>query len=354
MKISNYVLISLIAILGFSTISSVRPESLTVMTNLSQQYNAILDTSLDSAVGSMIESDDGTLHLNKDECANAFMRSVYAGFGVIDNPSLCDEIKPYIPILVVADRDGFYVRYYEYQDNSYSIVEKWSIKYPYTYQDSRCVINFRMDEEVQVILNGYNKVYEGDYRTLLNKYRSINTGSGTAGGSEYQKLVDACMHSQTIGTTVDASPLRSEVSFELARQQAITDCIIEKMNYYLNKHNDVARAFGIQYTFRLPDSASSEIARSCSDVMFMGVFQGYPLGIGTGSVYNKFCISGTRVFKGTKFYVRRSTEDGFLYYHTERCSLGENVDSAGEENWKFDSIEEAAAAGAYPCPYCRP
>lgn len=352
MKISNYAFVFVIAICGLLVALGNRTSTVETMIDRATQYNAIMDSALDSAVSNIIESDNGTLIVNKEKCVSDFMNSLYAGFGIIDNPSRCDEFSMYVPVIVVADVDGFYVRYYEYQASDYSIVTKWSVKYPYEYEDSRCVINFRLDDNVQVLVNGYDTVYEGNYKTLLTKYASLNTGPGTPGEAQYRDLVNACQYSLTVGDSLDASPLRSEVSFELARQRAVIDCVTAKMGYYLNKHNSVARSFGIQYAFGIPVNADSEMARTIDGITFMAVFQGYPIGSGTSDVYNKFCISGARIKKASVFSVREDTTNpSILYYHTDRCSLGNKIN--GKEQ-TFSTQKEAAATGAFPCPYCKP
>lgn len=351
MKISNFALVFLIAILGLVPFIDYKIDNLEVLSDKAIQYNAVMDLALDTAVANIVESDSGEVSINKDECVGDFMRSLYAGFGIIDNPDACAEFDMYVPVIVIADVDGFYVRYYEYQQNDYTTVTKWSTKYPYVYTDSRCTINFRLDENVQMLVSGYDTVYEGNYKTLLTKYRTIDTGSGTPGHLQYAKLADACQHNDLTAGIRDASPLRDDTSFVLQRQQCVINCITEKMAYYLNKHNDVARSFGIQYDFRIPDSASSEMARTIQDITFMAVFQGLPVGIGTDDVYNKFCISGARIMKGGQFFVRKDTSDGFLYYHTSRCALGVNV--AGRDE-TYGTAQQAAGTGAFPCPYCHP
>lgn len=351
MKITNFVLVFVIAILGFIPFTDYKVNNLIALNDQGTQYNSVLDLALDTAVASIVEADDGTVHVNRDECVKAFMRSLYAGFGIIDNPSLCAELDMYVPIIVIADVDGFYVRYYEYQENDHVIVSKWSTKYPYTYTDSYSIINFRLDDDVQLIVKGYDTVYDGNYKTLVSKYSSI----AGANSNQYNDLVNACSYVENVftsdGVISNVSPLRDSEHFALERQKTVIKCITEKMSYYLNKHNDIARSYGIQYTFHLPESAASEMARTISDITFMGIFQGYPMGTGTDDVYNKFCISGSRIVKGNNLYVRKDPATGYLYYHTSRCSLGQNV---GSNAVTYDSARKAAATGALPCPYCHP
>ena len=125
---------------------------------------------------------------------------------------------------------------------------------------------------------------------------------------------------------------------------------MERLSYYVNRHNAIAAYYGESFTFSLPLSSSSDVARSIEDVSFISFFQGYPYGRGTDDVYSNFEISGARITKSLGYYVRLGKQNGqtFMYYHKPNCTYGEG------ENYWYSTREECALQGAMPCPHCKP
>ena len=132
--------------------------------------------------------------------------------------------------------------------------------------------------------------------------------------------------------------------------QALRKSDTKKANYYVNKHNKIAQAYGISYHFSLPESSTDSFTRTIEDVSLMAIFQGYPYGKGTDDVYSRFSVSGARIYRGGRFYVMPAS-DGVSYYHRSDCP---ELEGSRSNYQVFDSKKQCAEFGAYPCPKCKP
>lgn len=338
MKTTRFVVIFLLFISVYVLLFSFKESQFANVVNKKAEYNKSLDSALDAALEGIVESADGnSVIVDKDACVSNFYNCLYASFNALDSETTQAMLKLYTPILAVADEDGLYVYY---SDTVNGEVQKvWSQKIPYTRHFTTTsvdatgavgyTVNFQLDDTVTIKIDGDDSIYSGRYSELVKNYAN-------ATGSEY-KAIRAVLAGEVFS---------AEGYFELWRSQVITECITDKLSYYVNRHNRIAAMYGEQFTFQLPVSASSDISRSISNVSFMCFFQGYPYGSATSDVYSNFEISGAHVTKNSGYYTR--VVDGYLYYHKPSCNKG-----SGEQNW-YATQEECAWAGALPCPYCNP
>lgn len=123
---------------------------------------------------------------------------------------------------------------------------------------------------------------------------------------------------------------------------------MDKLNYYANRHNEIAARYGISYEFHMPPDVNSELARGIDGITMLVFFQGYPIGAGERYFIDRFEISGARVLKNKSYYVTRL--DGVWRYHRGTCT--KPADDLGV--YQFQTKKECAEAGALPCPYCNP
>jgi hypothetical protein len=90
-----------------------------------------------------------------------------------------------------------------------------------------------------------------------------------------------------------------ENSFEEERRRVIISLLKERMTYFMNHHNRIAKFYGINYEFTLPQIEKEEWYRSIDDVGMIVFFQGYPYGGSERGYYNRVLIGGARVRKDT-------------------------------------------------------
>lgn len=330
MKITNYIILFAVVFLLLLVPLSNQVSVYNKITGKQVSYNNNLDTAIDSALEHIVESADGAaFEINYDECVEQFYRSVYASFGATNSDSMQMTLKACVPVLAVVDLDGLVV--YHSNVNGDTVTSNWSEKIPFVYSSPSYTVVFHLDNTVKLKILGDSTVYEGDYRQLKALY------STEVAHDKYAVMAQV----------YDTSCLASEGLYAKTKAQVISNTIMKNLNYYVQQHNRVGQAYGFNYSFHLPESAESEVARGIDGVSFISFFQGYPYGVGTDDVYSKFTISGARVKKTSDFMVRRST-DGYLYYHTKGCKHGK------EPSTLYDTKADCASQGAYPCPYCKP
>lgn len=345
MKIINFVLAFTVFVLSTFAILSYKTNNLAYLTNKSVQYNRNLDTALESALDGIVEAYDGEMYTNEDECIDSFFSSLYSSFGISDNEEAQEMFRAYIPAVVIAENDGFYVRYNSYSNGAIKSV--WSIKFPYQgefdYVDrmgtsKKFIVNYRLDDTVQLIMAD-GTIFSGPKDKLpdLYKYAGDDIYNVQGTGLLQKAIRNAYLDEDHSGY------------YEAKKDSAVTDSIITKMNYYANLNNEIAQAYGISYNFHLPLTASSELSRAIKSVSVVALFQGFPYGVGTDDVYSKFAVAGARIAKDNRYYVRKADEDVW-YYHTKYCTLYGGA-MTGDE---FRTKDEAASLGAKACPYCKP
>lgn len=113
MKITNFVLVFLISIFAYYDILNTNVQELSIISSKYPQYNNAVDTAIDAAVSSSIESANGISDLssNFDGCVDKFYNSLFASFNATDNEVLQQDLQLYTPVLALADVDGFYILY---------------------------------------------------------------------------------------------------------------------------------------------------------------------------------------------------------------------------------------------------
>lgn len=339
MKITRYLSVFMLIAVILLFQNQVKIDRFQDVSNKKIEYNSILDAAIDAALESTVQSADGlTVEIDKELCVENFYKALYAGFDAIDSETAQQKLQYYTPVLAIADVDGLFVNYSD--EVSGSIKKYWSQKIPYSAYYSGIdasgtaftyVVNYCMGDSLTVTIIGDQNVYSGEYEELSEVYKDNYA-------AEYRKI-RAVMNGEVLG---------AKGYFELHRESAIQSVIVDQLNYYVNRHNDIAEAFGEQFTFQLPTSAVSSVARAIENVSFISFFQGYPYGMGLSEVYSNFEVSGARIAKNKGYFVREV--GGFLYYHREGCYA---VYSSDVNDW-YSSAKECALVGALPCPYCEP
>jgi hypothetical protein len=332
MKVEHYVFVFAILVIVAVVKFQGKVTNLQVMDNKSVEYNRNIDAACDDAMNDMIEVvDDYDYTVNLDSCAESFFNSLYASFGVLDSQTGQEQLKWYVPILLVTEDDGFYVMYHSMPDDKSTSTMQWTAKMPYCYSGTTdsgksYTINFTMSDNVQILYNGC--LYEGDWQYLKNFY------------------TDSADQSNLNAVYAGISYLNDATEFAEFKQSAMQYQITKKANYYVNQHNTVAKQYGLNYSFSLPVSSTDTFARTVSDVSLLAIFQGYPYGKGTDDTYSRFSVSGAKISKKTKYYL--GFKDGQMWYHRYGCEWYDSTSSG------YDTKQEAASMGAYPCPYCNP
>ncbi len=318
MKLTDLALIFLIFEILLFSMLDIRFNQLEAVTEKSNAYNTALDNAVDDGCYFLVEEDSSrSLHTNKEKAAEQFLTALYSNFGVIGQPALEEKLKRYIPVILVTDRDGFYVNYSEVtvMGGEKLLVKRWSEKIPYAYEDDKVICSFTLANYVRVFDKASNTSVEGDYRDVKDM--------------------------------ISCSFFQEEEQFNEVRRNTVINEIEKNMENYINYYNEIAGQFGITYKFWLPLVDRTDWDRTIDDVSLFVVFQGYPYNAASLDTYNRYAFGGARIRKARAFYI---TESGNKrYYHRENCTrLTETLGNP------YYSKKECAKDGAFPCPKCIP
>ncbi|WMJ87539.1 hypothetical protein [Anaerocolumna sp. MB42-C2] len=316
MKITNLAIIFFVLELLMITLIDIRLNNLTAITNKQVEYNKALDNAIDDGVMNLVEVDSNRkLILNKEVAVQQFFESLFANFGVIGNSHLENRLKNYIPVILVTDTDGFYINYSElYRSNDEVLtVSKWSEKIPYFYEDNNIIYKFTLGDYITLYDRSANLIYEGDYHDLNAHF------PGT---------------------------LLAKDAFDQIRRSVIIGKIEEKMNYYINLHNNIAEQYGITYRFWLPQINKADWYQTVNDISMLVIFQGYPYNAAGLDTYNRYALGGARIKKSSAYFITKIND--LKVYHKDSCKR------IADSGIPYYTKEECALEGAFPCPDCNP
>lgn len=317
MKWTNLAIVFFLLELSLFTILDVRMNNVQAVVNKKVEYSKALDSAIDDGVINLVEVDSNrNLILKKENAVEQFYQSLYANFGIIGNGVKENTLKGYIPIILVTDSDGFYIYYSDtYKtNNEVLVVQRWSEKYPYVYEQDGLIFNFTLGNYLTVYDKNTDSLYKGEYKDLVEVF--------------------------------PGSILANFDTFDAIRRNTIISRIEEKMNYYINQHNLVTKQFGITYNFWLPQIDKTDWYRTIDDISMLVVFQGYPYNVASLDTFNRYTIGGARIRRTNEFYI--TEENGRKYYHKSSCSHVIITDQ------QYYTKEECALEGAYPCIDCKP
>lgn len=319
MKITNLAILFVILIIPFVILLDIKANNLNSLTLKKLEYNKKIDAAVDDGVHNLVELDSNReIVLNKESAIEQFYNTLYANFGMTDDFVKQEELKAFIPVILITDADGFFLSYsQEYKENGQTLIKQnWTDKIAYTYDDSKYQYEFYLNNYIKIQDKGTMEWEEGDRNDLKTKF--------------------------------PLSILADDKMFDEIRRRTIIGLLDTYMSFYINKHNAIASHFGIQYEFALPVIEKEDWYRTIDDISMLTVFQGYPYGAGTQDVYNRYSIGGSRINKDDAFYLEKEEKSGRIYYHKKSCT------KLVERLLPYYGQKECVLEGAYPCLDCKP
>ncbi|NLN65547.1 MAG: hypothetical protein GX144_09110 [Clostridiaceae bacterium] len=318
MKITDLAILFIIIILPFVQILRIQSDNLQNTVYKNMTINRYLDTAVEDASEAMIvRGANQNLSISRDKALAAFNNTLLTNFQVLGDETATNLLMAYIPVMILIDYDGYWVcSMEEYLNSDGDREEKmiWKPKKPYSYESNDFVYLFTLDKNVRVLEISGNQVYEGT-----------------------QENLKAILHTEII---------QQDGLFETVRKRTIVEAIEKDVNEAINKHNVYARRFGITYQFSPPTISDADWHNNIEDIGFLAFFQGIPIGIG-GERYNNFALGASRIVRSYQYYIQQEP-NGLLYYHRENCS------QLTKKEEVYDTREECALEGAFPCHICKP
>ena len=352
MKVEQYVLVFFLLVFSTFVTFYFKIDSLKAVDNTKVEYNRNCDAAADAAVDKLIDSvDDNTTQINLDACVSNFYHSMFASFNLLDSSVGQENLEMYVPVILVTDTNGFYINYHSRSSSTGDTKRQWTQRMPYTYSGSvkssddslaktyRYVVNLSLEDTVTLAVQVDNHwvSYTANWNAL-NSVASVSTRQYTLG--EREGFIECVQLLSKNGF------LKDEGAFKSFKLSAIQYQISKKMAYYVNHHNEVAQARGINYKFSLPVSATDSIAQTIASVSVLAVIQGLPYTNGSEDTFSRFSVSGSKLTKNSHYCI--TEENGVKYYHRDSCL------KYSKSLVQYDSRSACAKLGAWPCPDCMP
>ncbi len=318
MKMTDWIIIFVIITIPFNLMDGYKAQRMQVAMEKSIAMNKILDRAVEDGTRQLVPVKAGMSGtIDYEKAVETFFETLFISQGITEDALAQEEMKNYIPAILVIDRDGYYVwGHHDYLDgDGYHYLDAgFSEKRRYGYTEGRYLYEFSLDEQVVVYDLTTHAVSEG-YRADLS-------------------------------AALPDSILSDEERFGRLRRHSIMRTLTQALEYNVNNHNRYAKAAGVTYRFYLPETDESVFANSIEDVGMVVLFQGMPLGFGDAT-YNRFAFGGAGLVKSGLLYTETAA-NGLVYYHRETCT------DLHFKSTAFPSPRECAMAGAFPCDRCRP
>lgn len=318
MKITDLAILFIVITLPFALILRIQSDNLQNVNYRRIVLNRYLDTAVEDAAEAMIvRGENRKVYVSREKALDAFLNTLFANFNVVDTESARSSFMIYIPVIILVDYDGYWVYSIEEYLNDDGVMEQkmvWKPKKPYT-----CV--------------------RGDYTYIFTLDRYVKVYNSAAGQFFEGNLQD-------IKAYLPNTLLQDNELFEAIRKKTIIDAIKNDVNDAINLHNTYANRFGISYRFSPPLISDGDWYRNIEDIGFLAFFQGIPMGL-HGERFNSYALGASRIVRKTYYYIQEDL-NGLRYYHRENCP------ELTEKEKVYDSREDCAMEGAFPCHTCQP
>lgn len=321
MKLEHIAFVFLFVFLVMTLTFDTKQEMLTEISLVKNRYDLILETAADDAAQYLVKVDaGGNPFIQKEDALAVFFQSLYAGFGVMGDPDAQEELRKYIPLILVMDKDGAYFWYHgTYENKGTNYKEMWSEKHPYAKRYVRngaeYFVRYTFEDAMYLISSNEYRFEQATYESMYASHPELD--------------------------------FLSKENFMEERSTVIINTVTDHMTDYINTYNRIAQQNGIAYQFAIPYLSETDWNRSMNDISFLVLFQGYPYGTFTTERYNQVELSCASTKKSSKYYITKEKE--VFSYHRADCSMV-NVDAMQP----YDSKRECALQGAFPCRNCSP
>ncbi|NLD50409.1 MAG: hypothetical protein GX660_24985 [Clostridiaceae bacterium] len=319
MKITDLAIIFVVFTIPFSFMLGIKTDNVNYCTYKRIELNRMLDTAAQDAASTLVEAGiDNKFVINKEKAVETFFNLLYLNFNINMDSIAQKRLEAYVPVIVIVDYDGYHVlssETFKGADGYKQIKQVWKPKKMYAYSDGTYAYSFSLDD--------YVRVYDTIGKSFVEGKRADLSGR------------------------VGSGIIQDEALFDQVRRRTIIDSIRRDINFYINRHNEIARQYAITYHFTLPVIDNEDWYRTVDDVGMLVFFQGLPVGLGKER-FNSFALGGARIVKGQKYYIDTDADNIKRYHKDVNCPL------LGSKDEILSSKGECAGKGYLPCRECRP
>lgn len=295
MKHINLSIIFVLIMVSVFLILNQKIDTVVAITKLQSQYNNAIDNAVEDALLQMVDQDSvSSTSIDFASVTDSFLRYLAWNLGLNAESQSGRSLLNYVPVIAYIVQDGLYMAYqnveggegpagednggkdnvvegHAQEQSKYWHVGEWntsigtSERIPFERRTDSYLIQYTLTDYIRVINLQTKENIEGYYGDLIALFPEILPGT------------------------------REE--FDKERRLVIINCLTETMNSYIEKHNRIAKHYGIKYKFSLPNIDMEEWYRTVDDISMLVLFQGYPYGNSTLGYYNRIALGGARVRK---------------------------------------------------------
>jgi len=332
MRLTSLVIVFIMIIGPYLTISGIQSRMLHKDRELRAYYDQLVDNAVQDAVTVLAQqrrrmSDESglTLQNTREIAVTHLFDALYYAFGVYGNGAGMMRVKGCMPVIVFLERDGFVVyalNEYEGPDG-YTIMDYcWYPKKPYSgvSADGRYYVRYTLEDAVIVCDASSGEEMEGLFTDFTAMFPQFQTREG----------------------------------FEAVRLAAVSQAIEKDLASHIARFNGFSARMGVTYKFRFPRIEDADWLRALTDEGMLVFAQGFP--VITGAPYENNAFGGARILRRPELV--GYAHGGKLVYCRDTCrqyiELSSRPDFNQESLIRFTDARDAASQGYYPCPICRP
>lgn len=295
MKHTNISIVFVLIMVSVFLVMNQKIDTVAAITKLQIQYNNAIDNAVADALNQIVD-EDSLLSTSIDfaTVTDSFFRYLAWNLGLEAESRKGRTLSNYVPVIVYIVQDGLYIAYQKLDEDEGSV----------------------RDEHVSEDNASDNQVVEQSKHWNVGEW---NTSIDISERIPFEQRIDAYLIQYTLtdyvrviniqtkehmegyyGDLIDIFPElfpSTKEEFDRDRRLVIINCLTKIMNEYIEKHNKIAKHYGITYQFSLPYIEMEEWYRTVDDISMLVLFQGYPYGNETLGYYNRMALGGARVRK---------------------------------------------------------
>lgn len=338
MKLSHFTILFTTIAMAIVILIDIKTEDYKAIVQEKLSIDQSFRSAVDDAATVLLEMDANRgLVLNKNNAKEEFFTSLYSSLGILVAKDKQEIIQAYVPLIAVIGDDGYYIYYSDEfiaEDGFTSYSKRWSEKFPYYYEDSNFIYGFTLGDTLTIY--DKNKILDplGEKLVHYIDYHEVQTAE------RYANFRLNCSNNFML----------DDETFILKKKEVIITEIEKSMKYYVNRHNKIARNYGITYNFALPIIDNSDYIRSIENPSVIAIFQGYPYGTSPEYTYNRIAMAGAKITKDDVYYLEQKS--WYYLYHKENCERLQESTYLIDLNHPYYSEEDCIQKGAYACEIC--
>ena len=290
MKHTNISILFVLIMVSVFLVLNQKIDTVAAITKLQIKYNNAIDNAVADALYQIVDEDSiASTSIDFANVTDSFLRYLAWNLGLEAESPKGKTLSNYVPIIAFIVQDGLYLAYQKLDEGEESASDNYGVVKQANEQSQFWNVgewNTSIDITDRIPFEQRADAYLIQY-TLTDYVRIINIQSNDKMEGYYGDLIK--LFPEILPSTKE--------EFDKERRLTIINCLTETMNEYIEKHNKIAKHYGITYQFSLPYIEMEEWYRTVDDISMLVLFQGYPYGNETLGYYNRMALGGARIRK---------------------------------------------------------